>query len=190
MDDTDTASAVPAHPPPAGAARSFDDVEPRLSVDTALRTSQQNVVAMSGIADGKANIMITVCSLVLSISLTQLQDEVLRWPLGTLGLFSAAALVLAMYAALPSLGAPPRDRLAFNPFFFGHLPYVTRAEYSDRMVEILESDAVMYEAMVSDLYNHSVGLARKKYRALRYAYLVFIAGVVVTVAVGLVVLVA
>jgi hypothetical protein len=177
------------HPPLPGGSRSFDDVEPRISVDTVLRTAQQNIVALSGIADNKANIMITVCSLVLSISLTQLDDEVLRWPLGALGLFSAAALVLAMYAALPSLGSAPRNRASFNPFFFGHLPHVAKAEYSDRMVATLESDAVMYQEMVSDLYEHSVGLARKKYRSLRYSYLVFIAGVVVTLAVGLVVVV-
>ncbi len=190
VDDTRPAQDPSApHAPPHGASRSFDDVEPRISVDTVLRTAQQNIVALSGIADGKANIMITVCSLVLSISLTQIEDEVLRWPLGALGLFSAAALVLAMYAALPSLGTAPRNRASFNPFFFGHLPHVTQAEYSDRMVETLESDAVMYEEMVTDLYKHSVGLARKKYRSLRYSYLVFIAGVLVTLVVGLVVIV-
>ena len=88
MDDT---------PPPQAFAR----IPERNTADNLLRTAQQHHVALSSMADTKANIIITVSSIVLTLSLGRASDPELRVGVLILAGFTLVALLLAILAVLP-----------------------------------------------------------------------------------------
>ncbi|MGH8121896.1 MAG: hypothetical protein ACREPT_03910, partial [Rudaea sp.] len=79
----------------------FADIPERNTSDVMLRTAQQHHVALSAMADTKANIVITVSSIVLSLTLGRMGDNDLRLPVLTLSVFTLFALLLAILAVLP-----------------------------------------------------------------------------------------
>src|SRR6478672_2995404 len=69
--------------------------------DVILRTTQQHHVALSTMADTKANIIITVSSIVLTLSIGKLDQPELRTSVIVLMGFTLLALLLAILAVLP-----------------------------------------------------------------------------------------
>ena len=63
---------------PTSVAEAFSRVPERNTGDAILRTAQQHHVALSSMADTKANIIITVSSIVLTLSLGRIGDAELR----------------------------------------------------------------------------------------------------------------
>src|SRR5690348_1937973 len=88
-----------AEAPPA--ANAFGAVPERNTGDNMLRTAQQHHVQLSVMADVKANIIITVSSIVLTMTLGRLNDPALRVSAVTLLVFTTIALLLAILAVLP-----------------------------------------------------------------------------------------
>ena len=157
------------------------------ALDNLLRTLQMTQVQFSAIADTKASIMITVCSIVLTVGLTRFQDPVLHWPLVALPGCTLLALLFAILAVLPSLrfprdaaGAVDERSPAFNLLFFGHFAHLPRERFESLFDSMARDDAEIYRRVVHDLYGQGVVLARKKYRMLRYSYVAFLLGVAIT----------
>jgi len=155
--------------------------------DNVLRTVQQTQVQFSAMADTKASIMITVCSIVLTVGITRFQDPILRWPLVGLTVCTLLALLFAILAVLPSLRYP-RDGAgavdifspSFNLLFFGHFSHLSRDRFESLLDSMMRDDAEIYRMIARDLYGQGVVLAHKEYRMLRYSYVVFLLGVVIT----------
>ena len=82
----------------------FDDVPSSTAIDNILRLNQTNIMNLTLMADTKANIMITVSSIVFSVTLSNMDNEVLIWPLTFLGVFSTIALIFAIIVILPRQG--------------------------------------------------------------------------------------
>ena len=57
--------------------------EDRTAVDNILRINHGNQMRLGLMADAKANIMITVSSIVFSVTIANLDNQVMRWPLLT-----------------------------------------------------------------------------------------------------------
>ncbi|MDP7367056.1 MAG: hypothetical protein QGH83_07335, partial [Candidatus Pacebacteria bacterium] len=57
--------------------------EDRTAVDNILRLNHGNQMRLGLMADAKANIMITVASIVFSITIANLDNELMKWPLLT-----------------------------------------------------------------------------------------------------------
>ena len=57
--------------------------ENRTAVDNILRVNHGNQMRLNLMADAKANIMITVASVVFSIAIANLDNELVKWPLLT-----------------------------------------------------------------------------------------------------------
>ena len=62
------------------------DKQSRNAVDNIFRLNHVNQTRLSIMADAKANIMITVASVVFSIAIANLDNELMRWPLLTFAL--------------------------------------------------------------------------------------------------------
>lgn len=164
----------PPHP-------SFASIPERNTGDNLLRTAQQIQTQLSMMADTKANIIITVTSIVLTLSLGRLSDPDLRAGAVTLAVFSLLALLLAILAVLPKYRpirlrrgeAPPPH---FNLLFFGHFAHLELEDFLERMSQALKADGSVYEAQVRDLYGQGRYLAQHKYPYLRLAYIFLLAG--------------
>jgi len=164
-------------PPPAAAdaAGHFSGIKPRSSVDNLLRTVQQHHVQLSVMADMKANILITISSILLTIALARANDPQLRPALLTLAVACLISLVLAIIAVLPTF-ARSSQNVSRNLLFFGHFASMTEDEYFHEMEELLSSDPRLYEVAVRDIYSLGVYLYRKKFRFLRFAYVALLGG--------------
>lgn len=166
----------------SAAARAFAQVPERNTGDALLRTAQQHHVALSSMADTKANIIITVSSIVLTLSFGRIGDPDLRSSIITLAVFTLIALLLAILAVLPKHralkldgDALPRD---FNLLFFGHFAELPRERFLGEVARSMKADGSVYLTMANDLYSIGWYLAHRKYRYLRYSYLFFLTGFV------------
>ncbi|WP_440223388.1 Pycsar system effector family protein [Dokdonella sp. MW10] len=165
-------------PPPLDYAQ----IPERNTADNVLRTAQQHHVQLSAMADTKANIIITVSSIVLTLSLGRLADPELRTSVLILAGFTLLALLLAILAVLPKYRPirlkdetlPPH----FNLLFFGHFAELSRERYLREMNRVLMPDGTPYATWASDVYSLGTYLAHHKYRYLRYSYLFFLTGFV------------
>ncbi len=160
----------------------FAAIPERNTTDGLLRTAQQHHVALSSMADTKANIIITVSSIVLTLTLGRINEPGLRAGALILTGFTLAALLMAVLAVLPKyrplkLNGEPLPA-HFNLLFFGHFADLPRARFLAEMAAVLKADGSPYAAQASDLYSLGLYLARHKYRYLRLSYLFFLTGFV------------
>jgi hypothetical protein len=155
----------------------------RGSLDYLLRTTQQGQFQLNAMADAKANIIITVASIVFSLTLTRLGEGTWLFPQLTLCIASGAALVTAILAVLPAdtsvSKAPAPTSSAFNLLFFGHFQQLTKEEFTAQIGKASQTDDSLYQTMCADVYGVGTLLAQRKYKRLRLAYLFMIAGVLV-----------
>lgn len=160
--------------------QAFATVPERNTGDALLRTMQQHHVQLSVMADTKANILITVSSIILTMILGQMSDPDLRSAMITLAAFIFTALLLAVVAVLPKYrplrigGGPLPD--TFNLLFFGHFAELPKERFLLEIAESMQADGSVYEAMARDVYGIGYYLAHYKYRFLRWSYLFFLGG--------------
>ena len=90
--------------------------EDRTAVDNILRVNHGNQMRLGLMADAKANIMITVASVVFSVAIANLDNELVKWPLLTFAFGCFFALLFAIFAIIPKTcllytSPSPRDGL-------------------------------------------------------------------------------
>ena len=165
----------------------FEQVpEFRTSVDNILRVNHGNQMRLGLMADQKANIMITVASIVFSITIANLDNEVMKWPLLAFAVGSFFSLLFAIFAIIPSTDYPTkkgskeidRDSPLFNPLFFGHFAHLPIEEYKEDYAKTLMTDDKVYDAMAGDIYGQGKVLALGKYKYLKWSYSSFLWGMV------------
>ena len=163
----------------------FDKVpENRTAVDNILRVNHGNQMRLGLMADAKANIMITVASIVFSITIANLDNEVMKYPLLTFAVGSFFSLLFAIFAIIPSSNYPKikgtqeidRKSPLFNPLFFGNFAHLPIEDYKEDYVDTLMTDDKIYDAMAGDIYGQGKVLALNKYKFLKWSYMSFLWG--------------
>jgi hypothetical protein len=151
--------------------------------DHMLRQTRVHHVQLSTMADLKANMMLTVASVVLTYTIGYLSDLAFQWGALTLILFCMGTIVAAIYAtmprlpkAVPGLTRPDVNATHFNLLFFGSFVHLSYEEFNAAMEELLNDPGRGSDAMVKEIYTLGQFLAYKKYRYLRWAYLLFLSG--------------
>lgn len=156
--------------------------QPTSILDHFLRQTRVHHVQLSAMADVKANMMLTVASVVLTFSVGYLTDPAFQWASLTLILFCMATIIAAIYSTMPRVSAPPKPGEAgpgktnANPLFFGTFVHMSYEDYCDTIEHALNDPNESVELMVREIYTLGCFLARQKYRYLRWAYLIFLAG--------------
>ena len=163
----------------------FDKIpEDRTAVDNILRINVTNQMRLTVMADQKANIMITVASIVFSVTVANLDNEVMKWPLLFFALGCTVSLLAAIFAIIPQTGYPKkpgtneidRESPMFNPLFFGHFAHIPIEEYKEDYAETLMTDDRIYDALAGDIYGIGATLMNNKYKWLRRSYMAFLVG--------------
>ena len=175
MDEKSPFSKVPEH---------------RTEVDNILRVNHGNQMRLGLMADAKANIMITVASVVFSVAIANLDNELVKWPLLTFAFGCFFALLFAIFAIIPKTDYPKdatgdidRKSPIFNPLFFGHFAHLPIDEYKDDYAETLMTDDSVYDALAGDIYGQGKVLALRKYKFLKWSYMSFLLGMISAVVV-------
>lgn len=161
-------------------------------VETMYRTTYRTHITLSAIADNKANIMMSINAIMISIILTNLAPKFETIPklvVPTIFLL-VVCLISMIYATLSTrpkvtTGTFTREDIQerrTNLLFFGNYFNMTLADFQWGMVEMIKDDDFLYSSMTRDLYYLGKVLA-KKYHYLRLCYAVFMYGLIAAVAV-------
>ena len=155
---------------------------------TVFRIMAQNHSALSQMADSKANILISVNSIILSIIISSLFEKLqtdpnLQIPVALIVIVCVASIVFGILATRPNVsgGTFTREDIAAkktNLLFFGNFHNMSLDDYNWGMTEMLDDKYYMNNSMIKDNYFLGVVLA-KKYRYLRIAYNVFMYGLII-----------
>ncbi|KRA81672.1 Pycsar system effector family protein [Altererythrobacter sp. Root672] len=146
-----------------------------------LRTAQRNTLVLAQMADQKASILMGACFLVFSIAVSRTLIGHLPWSLAILALFAFLSALCGAIAVMPSVGKPATTEQR-NWLFFGHYHDRNEQEWADDLLGELKDDEEVFRLMLRDIYQNGQVLHRRKYRFLGYAYRLFIAGLVITLA--------
>jgi hypothetical protein len=141
------------------------------------------------LADNKANIMIYINMVVLSLVIGSSARNTEYWqnlfvPIIMFVLTSLLAVVFAVLATRPNFvkGIVTQDDLdnkKSNLFFFGNFTSLTAQDFEDSMLTILKDDDYLYRSLLGDFYGQGIVL-RRKYRLLKYSYNIFLIGLVLS----------
>lgn len=157
-------------------------------VETLFRTSYRTHVDMSALADAKANIMITINGLMISILLASISPKIQanEWLLVPSAVLLSGCVVSMIYAVL---AARPRyqkrlvtleevRRDAANVLFFGNFVSMPEDDFVQGMSELIRDGDRLYTNMLRDIYSLG-GVLERKFRLLRVSYTVFMFGLVI-----------
>ena len=166
--------------------------KPDRAIDTLFRVTLNNHTSLSGIADSKANILLSVNAIIISIALSTLIPKLdsprnahLMIPTFIMLMSSVITIVFAILSTRPKVtkGIFTRQDIEdkkVNLLFFGNFYKMDLAEYQWAMNEMMKDKEYLYNSMIKDLYFLGVVL-EKKYRLLRIAYNFFMIGIVLSV---------
>jgi Pycsar effector protein len=159
--------------------------DPRQQLDHMLRQTRNNLVSFSQMADTKAQILLSLSSVLLSLSLTQIHEPRLTLALAGLDIFLLITIYLALMTVIGKVSVFKRRKHSVNdhdysPLFFGNYGDIPYDEYARHFAEIMNDSDATYEIMVKDIYYAGTYLLRTKYKYMRLAYLCFLAGLIVS----------
>lgn len=157
-------------------------------IQTMLRLSSANNVKLSGMADGKANILLSINAIIILIIVSVLGSKLSEDPHLRLPAFltsSVATTVLSILATRPEIsrGIFSETELMTqktNILFFGNFHKMSADEYENGMRKLMGDSDCLYSSLVKDIYALGVVLGRK-YKLLRIAYNVFMFGIITSV---------
>jgi len=159
-------------------------------VETMYRTTYRTHVNLSSIADNKANIMLSINAIIVSIIISTLVPRFGDNPkliIPTLVLLSVCllAVVFATLSTRPKITEGKFSRKDIeekksNLLFFGNFYNMDLQDYQWGMMEMIKDQNFLYSSMTRDLYFLGVVLA-KKYRYLSYCYSIFMYGLIFSV---------
>ena len=154
-------------------------------VETMFRTSYRVHMDLSSLADTKANIMISINGLIISITIASISPKIdanpwLLIPTSILLLACLASMVSAILAARPRVNSSIIDLESFkrkkgNLLFFGHYTSLEEDEFVDGMTDLMENQEAIYYNMIRDIYGIG-SVLDTKFRLLQRAYTTFMWG--------------
>ncbi len=162
---------------------------PGRGVESMFRLTARNQINLSSIADNKANILISINSIVLTVLVSLGVGKISDYPVITLPaiVFIATCLITIIFAILStrpkiSSGKFTKDDIhqqKVNLLFFGNFYNMDAEEYEWAVKEMMKDSNYLYSSMIRDQY--SLGrVIGKKYKLLRIAYTVFMVGIILS----------
>lgn len=160
-------------------------------VETMYRTTYRTHISLSSIADNKANIMLSINAIIISIVVSNLVPKFgdnPRLVLPTIALLCVclAALVFAILSTRPKVteGKITREDIEqkrSNLLFFGNFFNMGFDDFHWGIMEMIKDRDFLYSSMTKDLFYLGIVLA-KKYRYLSICYAIFMYGIIFSVA--------
>jgi Family of unknown function (DUF5706) len=159
-------------------------------ISTMFRIMSDNHVNLSQMADSKANIMISVNTIVMSIMVSVLLGKLQFYPeyivpTIILLLVCLSAIVFAILATRPNVtkGTFTEEDIKnkkVNLLFFGNFFNMSLSDYDWAMKEMMSDREYLNSSMIKDIYFLGVVLARK-YKYLRISYNIFMFGLILAI---------
>ena len=160
--------------------------------DTLFRVTVRNQIDQISIADNKANMIISINTIIITIVVTILGSGLslkaaeflnlnqIILPFSILLIACMISAVYAILAARPRIVNKGLSDGHGSMLFFGNYKDMLLDDYLNKMEDILNSNTSIYRNLVIDMYNYGQILSRK-YKLLYLAYTFFLAGMVLCV---------
>ena len=163
---------------------------PQRGIETMFRTTLRNHINLSAIADNKANLMLSINAIIISIAISVLipnykSNPELNVPMVFLLSVCVLSIIFATLSTRPKItqGTFTREDVLAkkaNLLFFGNFFNTPIDEFEWGMNEMMKDKDFLYGSMIRDL--HSLGkVLDRKYRYLRITYLIFMYGITLAV---------
>jgi predicted metal-dependent HD superfamily phosphohydrolase len=165
---------------------------PDRGIETMFRVALRNHITLSDIADTKANILLSVNAIIISLVLSNLVSKLdnpsnsyLIWPTAIFAISTVVSIILSVIATRPNVtsGEFTKEDVAnkkVNLLFFGNFHKMKLDEFEWAMKEMMQDKDYLYGSLTKDLYFLGLVLNRK-YNLLRLTYTVFAIGIIVSV---------
>jgi len=165
---------------------------PERGIETMFRVTLRNHIALSDIADTKANILLSVNAIIVSLVLSNLVSKLdnasnayLIYPTVIFVLFTVISMILSVLATRPNVTSgqftkEDVENKKVNLLFFGNFHKMSLDDFEWAMGEMMKDRDYLYSSMKKDLYFLGKVLDRK-YKILRLTYTVFMIGIIVSV---------
>lgn len=165
---------------------------PERGIETMFRVAMRNHITLSDIADTKANILLSVNAIIISMTLSTLlpkldnpSNHYLIIPTIIFVIFTVISIVLSVLATRPNVteGKFTKEDVTnkkVNLLFFGNFHQMKLPEFEWAMSEMMQDRDYLYGSLTKDLYFLGLVLNRK-YKLLRITYTVFMIGILVSV---------
>ncbi|TKC10842.1 phosphohydrolase [Pedobacter polaris] len=167
-----------------------DKQRPDKGIETMFRITSANNQRLSDMADNKAQLLITVnsiiLSLIVSLVLRRLEDNAfLIVPTFILLMVSLSCIIFSILATRPAIPdglftENDIERKKVNLLFFGNFYKMALNDYSKGMIKVMNDQEFLYGTLITDVYSQGVVLGRK-YKLIRIAYNIFMFGLIAAV---------
>lgn len=170
-------------------------------IETLYRSVYDYHINLTSIADNKANMMISINTIIISIVITlfgtgftfssQSEFASVRFvfPMAFLLLTSLLAVVFAILSARPTVTTKEKYELSKKDssiLFFGNFAQLQLREFVEKIKELKQAKEELYDSMSIDIY-YLGSVLIKKYNYLSWSYNIFMFGMVIC-AVGFVII--
>jgi len=167
-----------------------DDDKPEKGIETMFRITSSNNQRLSDMADKKAHILITVNSIILSAIISLVLRKLdtngfLIVPTVILLTVSLTTMTFSILATRPTIphgtfSQEDLDNKSVNLLFFGNFYRMNLEQYAAGMKLVMDDKEFLYGTLIKDVYSQGAVLGRK-YFLLRWAYNIFMFGLIVSV---------
>ncbi len=170
----------------------YKNENPDRGIQTLFRVTLKNHIILSNIADTKANILLSVNAIIISVALANLipkldnpSNAYLIYPATIFVFFSVVSMVMAILATRPNITSGKFTKKdvedkKVNLLFFGNFHKMSLVEYEWAIQELVKDKNYIYSSLTKDLYFLGLVLNRK-YKILRWTYTVFMVGIIISV---------
>ena len=148
-------------------------------IETMFRSAYRVQLALTALADNKANMMISINGIIISIIIASVAPKLDSnpWLLMPTSLFligTLISIIFAILAARPRVGSSQIDlqdlrHSAGNILFFGSFYELQESEFVQGMTSLMEDKTTLYESMMRDIFGLGAVL-HKKFVLLQIAY--------------------
>ena len=166
------------------------EARPEKGIETMFRLTSKNHIDISGMADSKANIMISINTIIISVLLGSLMQKLdnnphLIPPTIILLIVTLSSIVYSILSLRPNITSGKFNREDIenhktNLLFFGNFHKMKREDYHWGMNRLMENASFLYSNLIDDIFFLGIVLA-KKYNYLRVAYNIFMYGIIIAV---------
>ncbi|WP_405414237.1 Pycsar system effector family protein [Maribacter sp. Asnod1-A12] len=168
------------------------DESPQRAIQSLYRIELRNHIKLIDIADTKANILLSVNAIIISLLLANLipkldspSNSYLIYPTVIFVLFSIASMIMSVLATRPKVSnaeVMEKDIMKkdTNFLFFGNFHTMELSDFKSKLRDIIKSKESIYDSLSMDLY-YLGKVLQQKYRLLRWTYTVFLIGVILSV---------
>ena len=151
-------------------------------IETMFRSAYRVHMELTALADNKANMMISINGIFISIIIAAVAPKLdsnpwLLLPTAVMLVGTMVSIIYAILAARPRVNRSPitledLEHSQGNILFFGNFANLEKEQFTEGMLELMQDKRVLYDTMIHNI--HDIGMVlNRKFGLLKLAYTSF-----------------